>query len=747
VDPSRSWAAFEVLVVSPTPTHPPDHGNRKRIFAICDELKRRGARIHFVHYPAEHDWRHQRPTRYESEMRKAWDFYDVVAPSRELHAPATQHDHGIDEWADQAVSHHVAWACRMRSFDLVVVNYTWMSACLDAVPAAVFKVCDTHDVFGGRRALLESQGIAAEFFHTTPAEEARGLARADLVWAIKDQERDYFMRELRLSRCLTVPYAEAETGFWSGPPSTDGWLRAGVIGARNNINKRNLEQFLHIALPMLESHMAPVKIVIAGSCSDDFRALSHPNVEILGRLDQVAEFYRQVDVVVVPMQFSTGLKIKAAEALAAGAPLLALAHAMEGYPTVEPGHLLPDFRALAFELVKLSFDPTPLPALAKASRRMCRQIQLNASAALDVTRQAIVAEGRSTILLVAPASALDERCLLHDHLAAALDYLRLSAKLALFLVGPCTAITPGFLANFGRQIRVFADSALMRELGVNAPGDWTGVELHTLLDTREYERAYLMHDCCESLRLGTGTLKRVFVRHDAIAIAGGDGAELIDLVRPLVPTVVIGCDTRRLMAWRGKFGIAAVVQAPFRRTGLFRSLPTQPTGDKPCLVILGGAADPLTHLLTSLAHGLECESRVYDPRARMAAAADGRACPAADGLVMAGANLLVDLSPSNPLGAVLVEAAQRANIPVVRPLRGRVAASLYFSSPAIRPVSIAHLLRTVAAGLIDAASLGVLQSESARDLSSRVAADAGWTWLWHDLQPPRTATMLASAAS
>src|SRR5579864_8140156 len=94
----RSWDGIEILVVSPTPTHPQDHGNRKRIFELCSELKEQGAKIHFVHYASEHDWRHERPARSENAMIAAWDSYQLVAPSRPLHEAAREDDHRIDEW-------------------------------------------------------------------------------------------------------------------------------------------------------------------------------------------------------------------------------------------------------------------------------------------------------------------------------------------------------------------------------------------------------------------------------------------------------------------------------------------------------------------------------------------------------------------------------------------------------------------------------------------------------------------------
>ena len=214
---ARPWETFDILVVSPTPTHPQDHGNRKRIFELCSELQRQGARIHFVHYASEHDWRDSRPLRSEEEMVAAWDSYQLVVPSRPLHELAIGVDHLIDEWADPALSAYIRWIFRARTFDVVLVEYTWMSFCFDSVPQGVFKICDTHDVFGGRRGLLGGEWHLPRFFYTTPEEEKKGLTRADLVWAIKESERSYFESALGLPCSLTMLYAEPPRAWWLEP--------------------------------------------------------------------------------------------------------------------------------------------------------------------------------------------------------------------------------------------------------------------------------------------------------------------------------------------------------------------------------------------------------------------------------------------------------------------------------------------------------------------------------------------------
>ena len=749
-DPVLPWFGFDILVVSPTPTHPQDHGNRKRIYEICAALKRQGARIHFVHYPAEHDWRHQWPLRHEADMRAAWDSYQLVAPGRELHCDSLGEDHTVDEWADPGLAHYLSWACRVRAYDMVIVNYTWLSFCLDAVPATVFKVCDTHDVFADRRQLLEAHGIGAEFFHTTRDEEAKGLSRADLVWAIKKAEQDYFERDLGLASCLTMLHAEPERAFWRAPPSQDGWLRAGVIGARNNVNRRNLEDFLNAALPVIERYMAPVKIVIAGGCSADFKDWSHPNLEVVGRVADVADFYRAVDVAIVPMKFSTGLKIKVSEALASGAPLIAHAHAMEGYPSREPLHQLRDFDEMALELVKLAFDPAPLQKLAARSRAVCANIQASVAAALESTREKLVAKTSEMICVVAPMEALDPNSLLHDHFLAALDYLRFVAPVALYVTGaPAKGAKFDFLERFELRRQVFADPALMEALGDEAPDFWSPIALRVLLETRGYRRAYFLADCrdqlcfeqpfMEQLVVATGALRQAVVRCDAIELAGGDAEALIEALRGELDVIVVSAAPWRLQRWQGESGVVAVVEAPFRRTGAFELVyhRDKPAAPPPKLVVLARGDDCVALELAALAEKLSFPARLVDlsDAATRAALLRGGQSDAQAGMrdalaALRDASLVVDMTEQDTLALVIGEAALRADVPVLWFQRGALAHAWRGFETPLRPTSVARLFTAVADCALSPDALQTLRGACALQTKVRFGNDAGWTVLW-----------------
>ncbi len=187
-EPVKVWAGARVAVLSPTPTHPQDFGNRKRVFRICSRYAQEGARITFIHYPAELEWREQIPFRAERAMSQAWPQYFTIPPTRLLHVDPAGNYHSIDEWWDVAIGQFLTWLFSVQSFDIFIVNYSWLSKALEFAPPSTFKILDTHDKFSGRREMLESLGLHPEFFYTTEAQEKIALGRADLVWAIKREE-------------------------------------------------------------------------------------------------------------------------------------------------------------------------------------------------------------------------------------------------------------------------------------------------------------------------------------------------------------------------------------------------------------------------------------------------------------------------------------------------------------------------------------------------------------------------------
>jgi len=68
-----TWNGLNVVVLSPTPSYPLDAGNRRRVFHLTQSLRDLGARIVFVHYPSEGEWRKGVPAAAVAAMSAQWD--------------------------------------------------------------------------------------------------------------------------------------------------------------------------------------------------------------------------------------------------------------------------------------------------------------------------------------------------------------------------------------------------------------------------------------------------------------------------------------------------------------------------------------------------------------------------------------------------------------------------------------------------------------------------------------------------
>jgi hypothetical protein len=129
---------MKVLMLSPVPTHTKIAGNRARILMLVDSSRAAGLTVHF-----------------------AW-------------APAYISD--LDDWYDVGLTPQLAALHAQHGFDALFVEYVFLSKALEAFPAGVVKILDTHDRFAGPHLNYLLAGRQPEWFATTPQGEVTGQA-------------------------------------------------------------------------------------------------------------------------------------------------------------------------------------------------------------------------------------------------------------------------------------------------------------------------------------------------------------------------------------------------------------------------------------------------------------------------------------------------------------------------------------------------------------------------------------------
>ena len=349
---------MHALVVSPIPSDPQNQGNSARIGRLCELLQYYGYKVHFLYYGLE-------GMTAESlvAMTARWDFFHFVRVDS-LKRQSAPDGYLIDDWYGPEFDSAVRGLQERWRFDLALINYVWMSAACEALPDSTVKIVDTHDVFGDRQYLLQSQGLAPTWVFMSIEQERLGLNRADLVLAIQESEAQ-ILRQRTATPVVTVGHI-LPANFLPPVHRVHGQkIRVGYLASNNPSNRLSFARFIE-AIGRYPKVAASCHFVIAGAIGTAVRPDLH-GVEAIGFVADPRTLYRDVDVVMNPNISGTGLKIKNVEALSYGMPLVSTADGMIGIESSEPAHQCATLDDMVERLITLDDDATR-SALREASR-------------------------------------------------------------------------------------------------------------------------------------------------------------------------------------------------------------------------------------------------------------------------------------------------------------------------------------------------------------------------------------------
>ncbi len=346
-----------LLYVTPFSLLPPIEGHRKRMAMTFNAIKQAGFELHVLFIPREYEWSEL----FDAKIYK--DLLDIADLTFFCHASTPRPPAGdvyeLDEWWPAQCDEYCRWLFSNNGYEMVFCNYIFMSRVFELVDRMTIKVLDTHDIFSDRKELLAAHGLKPEFFYTTREAEMTGIERADIVLAIKEQEAEYF-REISDARVITLPYCQGgPTDPLEGPEARQpGKTRFGFFGSSNSINVKNINEFVAFLIRNEPAEGYEFELWLYGSLCKRLPDGPPNFVRYGGHVDRVDEFYESVDCVVNAQYFSTGLKIKVAEALAYHAPLICHRHSFEGFgKPVHPAQDCEDFEGVLEAMRAAARDP------------------------------------------------------------------------------------------------------------------------------------------------------------------------------------------------------------------------------------------------------------------------------------------------------------------------------------------------------------------------------------------------------
>lgn len=211
----------------------------------------------------------------------------------------------------------------IRHFDTCIVEYIELSYILDSIPDKTRIFLDTHDLKSKRENEFAKIGLKHEKF--TWKEEIEIFKQYDKVLLIQKPDFLKVSRILRKKRALYIPHAVKL-------PKQKIRRKArniGFIASSYPMNIEGLNWFLNKVWDFMDVDNCQLNIYGSiSSCNYYFK--SYPNVYFLGPYNKPEDVYSKVDILINPVRFGSGLKIKNIEALGSGIPLITFKHGAIG---------------------------------------------------------------------------------------------------------------------------------------------------------------------------------------------------------------------------------------------------------------------------------------------------------------------------------------------------------------------------------------------------------------------------------
>lgn len=200
----------------------------------------------------------------------------------------------------------------------------------------IFSNCDLHYLREMREAELSGAQTAMAAALNTKRRETDVIRRADVNLVHSEAELELLRRDVPNAPCVLFPLVHDPIEHCPPLAARDGLCFVG--GYRHAPNADGIIWFVEKIWPLVLERDSRHTLYIAGSSmTSEVKALSaHPNVEVVGFVDDLEDFLAKRRVAIAPLRFGAGAKGKVAVSLANGVPVVSTSVGVEGMQ-LEPG--------------------------------------------------------------------------------------------------------------------------------------------------------------------------------------------------------------------------------------------------------------------------------------------------------------------------------------------------------------------------------------------------------------------------
>ena len=374
--PRPPGAKPRVLIASPYSPYPPVHGGAVRMLALLHRLAPQ-SELTLVSYA---DTQAELDPRSTAELQKICAH--VVVIERDTTAVGgVLFPNKTRGFCSHLMEDELEFLLDADDYDVVQIEYTHLAHVMPKAAPGLLRVLVEHDVSfvslarsgQGMVGMLARLGQRFDWMRMLRYELA-AVEHADLVLTMSETDRDVLDRFVDTSHVVPIPNGVDCQAF---PFAADGRVPGSILFVgffRHEPNVEAVRYFCRDVLPRIRAEVPDVHFQVVGAYPPEVvrRLGDDPTVEVTGRVDDIAAYYRRSAVFVAPVLQGSGTRLKILEAMASGCPVVSTTIGAEGLGATHEAELIlaDDAASMAAAVVRLLRDPAASTALALRARAL-----------------------------------------------------------------------------------------------------------------------------------------------------------------------------------------------------------------------------------------------------------------------------------------------------------------------------------------------------------------------------------------
>ncbi|MEJ2078233.1 MAG: glycosyltransferase [Acidobacteriota bacterium] len=235
-----------------------------------------------------------------------------------------------------------------KDFDLVHFEWTQMalySHYFEGIPRLLTEVEVNYAAHRTQIAVTSNPWKRARLFYNTLQTLHRELElcrKVDRVVCVTDEDRGYLEGYVPDESLAVVNTGVDSRYFQFEPKGTQPGTLVFVGAFRHAPNLDAMDYFTRMIFPRILDERPDTRLFIVGSAPppEIQRLGRHPNITVTGYVEDIREYYRLAQVVVVPLRTGVGIRGKILEAWAAGRATIATPLACQGLRAVHGENII-----------------------------------------------------------------------------------------------------------------------------------------------------------------------------------------------------------------------------------------------------------------------------------------------------------------------------------------------------------------------------------------------------------------------